>query len=60
MQPLTSMLPELLTGAAVLMTGILISREPQQSRSSVFLESLLWTGGFFIGLSIEILTFSSI
>ena len=60
MQPFTSMLPELLTGVLVLMTGILISKEPHQTRGSVLLESLLWGSGFFVGLSIEILTFANI
>ncbi len=60
MLTLTSLLPILLTGIAVLMAGILITREPNQSRSSALIESLAWGGGFFIAISIEVLTFASI
>lgn len=60
MHTLTSMLPVLLTGIAVLMAGILITREQNQSRSSALIESLLWGGGFFIAFSIEILAFATI
>ncbi|HEX5364991.1 MAG TPA: hypothetical protein VFW59_12075 [Gallionella sp.] len=59
MHVLLSMLPILLTGVIVLMAGIIISRKPGQSRSCAFIESLVWGGGFFIALSIEILTFAN-
>jgi len=54
------MLPALLTGIAVLMAGILITREQNQSRSSALIESVAWGGGFFIAFSIEILAFATI
>lgn len=60
MDYLTFLLPVLLTGIAILMVGILIIREPKQSRISAFLESLAWGGGLFVTYTIEILTFSNI
>lgn len=59
MRVLQSMLPVLLTGVTILMAGILINKEAEQSRISALFESLMWGGGFFIGLSIEILTFAN-
>jgi hypothetical protein len=55
MQYFLSMLPILITGAIVLMAGILINRGPKQSLGSALNESILWGSSFFLSFSAEIL-----
>jgi hypothetical protein len=55
MQYFLSMLPVLITGAIVLMGGILINRGPKQSLGSALNESVLWGSSFFLSFSAEIL-----
>lgn len=60
MNLLISMLPLLLTAMLFLMTGILLTREPKQSKKSALIESAIWGCGFLIAFSVEMLAFPTL
>ena len=53
MNYLFSMVVVLLVGAVILMVGILMDREPDQSFQDAFKDSVAWGAGFFIFFSVE-------
>ncbi len=55
-----SMLLVLLIGAAFLMAGILMNREPGQGFKSSFKDSLTWGLGFLVGFGGEFWIFGNI
>lgn len=58
MNYLLSMLAVLVTGMIVLMVGILITREPEQSFKSALNESLAWGTALFLSFGAGSLTFA--
>ncbi len=50
----------LLIGVLILMTGILITREPRQSISNALKEGLAWGTGFLVSFGIDFLLFANI
>lgn len=50
---LFSTLPMLLSGVAILMVGILLAKEPSQSISDAFMDSLAWGSGFLFFFGVE-------
>jgi len=60
MNLLTSMLLVLSIGTAMLMTGILMSREQKQNLRSAVVESLAWGVCFFLAFGVEILMFENL
>ena len=57
MQNLTSILPILTMGMAILMAGILLTRTQHDSFRSAISEGLFWNAGLFLCFSIEVLIF---
>lgn len=60
MSLLIAMLPVLLIGTALLMAGILISREPDHPPQEALAESTVWGAGFFLSFCAEILLIDSL
>lgn len=60
MHYLLSMLPMLVTGMIILMTGILITRDPAQKLQIIFNESLIWGGAFFLSFGAEVLLVANV
>lgn len=60
MNYLLSMLAVLATGIAILMTGILMNREPGQSFQSSLNDSLTWGMGFFISFGAEFMVLAHV
>lgn len=54
-----SLLPELLIGAFVLSSGILIGCDRSPGMQKPVIESLVWSGGFVVSFSLEILLIGS-
>lgn len=54
-----SLLPELLICAFVLLSGILIGRDRRMDMQKSVIESLVWSGGFVVSFSLEILLIGS-
>lgn len=55
MELLMMLLPMMFLGVLVLMFGILLCKDPEESLGSAFREGVIWSGGFMALLSVEVL-----
>ena len=60
MNYLLSMLPLLAIGMIILMTGILMNREPGQSTRSALNDSVAWGVGFLVSFGAELFIVASV
>lgn len=54
-----TLLMYIVVGAVVLMSGMLISRDPGRSLQSVVPESLAWGAGFVVALSAQVVAIAT-
>ena len=58
--PTMVMLSTLAIGTIVLMFGILVSKEPDQSLACTLRSSLAWGAGFFLSMCVQVLVLAAL